>query len=384
MRKVSIDDIERLDRPELAIPVRIPSDDPDVFLKVRIEKGTELKTKHVERLREVGHHYVFVNDARTEDLNQYRYDENVEQAQNRTIRELKKLTDNVKAGNFQKANVSRLRDTVRDLVEAISETDAMMAFTLLKGHDDYTAKHSFDVCKLAIHFALEQRDYLEAQYWAETASENRRPFQDLVRDIGVGGILHDIGKWEVPQDILNKSESLTDQEWEAIKRHPVMGRDVIDELDAGVSSVVQAIVEQHHEQYGGKGYPEERSGHGINLLGRLVAPCDVYSALTSDRSYRVELTPRRAREEMQTMQQEGDRLHFDPEIFERFLDTFPPFPVGQEVILSNGNRGIVCEYDTDSPDQPIVRVLEEGGVELSEHETYEIVANRDSTASIVN
>jgi putative nucleotidyltransferase with HDIG domain len=113
------------------------------------------------------------------------------------------------------------------------------------------------------------------------------------RHLAVGGLLHDIGKLSVPLEILQKPASLTDTEFAAIKRHPGDGRRLLDEL-GGFPEEVCRLVSDHHERLDGSGYPRGLGGDELNLETRILAVCDVYDALVSDRVYRPAWTPERA------------------------------------------------------------------------------------------
>jgi HD-GYP domain-containing protein (c-di-GMP phosphodiesterase class II) len=109
----------------------------------------------------------------------------------------------------------------------------------------------------------------------------------------VGGLLHDIGKLAVPLDILQKPAALTDAEFAAIKRHPGDGRRLLDEL-GGFPAAVRRLVSDHHERLDGRGYPAGLTAAELPLETRILAVCDVYDALVSDRVYRAAWTPERA------------------------------------------------------------------------------------------
>ena len=113
------------------------------------------------------------------------------------------------------------------------------------------------------------------------------------RHLAVGGLLHDIGKLSVPLEILNKPGALTDEEFAEIKRHPEYGRRLLDEL-GGFSDDVRDLVSDHHERLDGSGYPRGLTGRELTLETRILAVCDVYDALVSDRVYRAAWTPERA------------------------------------------------------------------------------------------
>src|SRR3954469_15805809 len=113
------------------------------------------------------------------------------------------------------------------------------------------------------------------------------------RHLAVGGLLHDIGKLAVPLEILRKPAALTDEEFAAIKRHPADGRRLLEEL-GGFPVEVRRLVSDHHERLDGRGYPAGLTGEQMSLQTRILAVCDVYDALVSDRVYRPAWTRERA------------------------------------------------------------------------------------------
>ena len=106
-----------------------------------------------------------------------------------------------------------------------------------------------------------------------------------IREAGLVGLLHDVGKMMVPQKILNKPGKLTDAELEAIKSHPVLGYKILLE-GKGVGDFALDVCLHHHEKVGGGGYPEKLTGEQISLYAKMGAVCDVYDAITSSRTYR--------------------------------------------------------------------------------------------------
>jgi HD-GYP domain-containing protein (c-di-GMP phosphodiesterase class II) len=114
-----------------------------------------------------------------------------------------------------------------------------------------------------------------------------------LRDLALGAMVHDVGKLSVPDEILQKPAKLTDEEFAIIRRHPVWGRELVDEL-AVFSPQVASLVLDHHERLDGKGYPRGLSGKEIDLDTRILTVCDVYDALISTRVYREAWSPERA------------------------------------------------------------------------------------------
>jgi HD-GYP domain-containing protein (c-di-GMP phosphodiesterase class II) len=377
MKKVPLEDVDPGD--VAATDVRIYSHRPNVQYRIRIDQGQALTRRHINRLSRVGVGHLFLRDPALEDLDPFIVDEDLQQAENRLTRELSDIRNDLQTGANLSISVERLQNALEKLTEAITETEALMGFTSLKSHNDYTAKHSVDVAKLSVHLLLANRAKLREKLRNESGASRTYTNKYMLEDLGLGALLHDLGKWKLPQEILEKSSSLDDREWEAVKTHPKAGHELIEDQKRDFRAPVKTPALQHHEQFGGGGYPKGIGGEKIHLYGRIAALADVYSALTSTRPYRVEKTPNRARQIMNRMQE--DHEHFDPELFDMFKEAIPPFPVGQQVILSNGSRGVVAEVP-DQPDQPTVRILQEGSERLDE--PYEITANTEDGPAIVN
>ncbi len=144
--------------------------------------------------------------------------------------------------------------------------------------------------------------------------------EKYINDISYASMLHDVGKWRTPNEILLKPSELTKAEWEIIKQHPRLGAEMLSPLlkDKGSNQylkLVESIVLYHHERWDGSGYPEGLKGEEIPLSARIVAIADVYDALTSSRSYREALTHEEAVEIIRK-----DKEKFDPRIWKIFMD----------------------------------------------------------------
>ena len=141
----------------------------------------------------------------------------------------------------------------------------------------------------------------------------------LRRQLAVGGLLHDIGKLSVPLEILNKPDSLDDAEFAEIRKHPESGRRLLEEL-GGFSDTVRRLVSDHHERLDGTGYPRGLKGADLAIETRILAACDVYDALVSDRVYRGAWTPERAL----ALLHEESGTGFDPKIVEALEHVVTP------------------------------------------------------------
>ena len=132
----------------------------------------------------------------------------------------------------------------------------------------------------------------------------------------VAGNLHDIGKIGIPDNILLKPGSLTEEEYTVVKKHPVSGSNIIGHL--GMWTDEQSIIRHHHERYDGKGYPDGLKGKEIPFLSRILSVADVFDALTTDRAYRKKMEDEVAVEIIK----ENDGSQFDPEIVAVFMDLY--------------------------------------------------------------
>jgi len=137
--------------------------------------------------------------------------------------------------------------------------------------------------------------------------------QDEIAKLNVSGNLHDIGKIGIPDSILLKPGRLTDEEYEIIKKHPVIGSNIIGHF--GMWTDEQSIIRHHHERFDGKGYPDGLKGEEIPLLARILSVADVYDALTTDRSYRRKMPDHVAVKIIR----ENAGSQFDPKIVNIFL-----------------------------------------------------------------
>jgi HD-GYP domain-containing protein (c-di-GMP phosphodiesterase class II) len=158
-------------------------------------------------------------------------------------------------------------DSAVELASAYRGT-ALLLSTVIDADDGYTGYHSRGVVGLA----------------ASVATEMRMSDRDI-RLTEFAGLLHDVGKIRIPNAIINKPGPLTPEEWEIVRRHPADGADMLEGV-GGFLADVGAIVRFHHERWDGSGYPEGRSGDAIPPIARIIAVCDAFSAITTDRAYR--------------------------------------------------------------------------------------------------
>jgi HD-GYP domain-containing protein (c-di-GMP phosphodiesterase class II) len=228
-----------------------------------------------------------------------------------------------------------------------------MALADLSSADGYTFQHSIDVTALGL---LVGHRYFSEFGWVDFRGD--RHYDQLgerLSVLGLGLLLHDIGKLAVPHAILTKPGKLTDEEWTIMQTHPRAGIDMLDSTQW--SPLVKAIVLRHHERWDGSGYPDGKIGHQIHPMARIAAVADVYDAITSERPY----APARPACDGVRAIVEGSGTLFDPGVVTAFRRVVAPFPAGTEVELTDGRRGIVASVPEDAIDRPVVRIINGAG-----------------------
>ena len=171
------------------------------------------------------------------------------------------------------------------------------------------------------------------------------------REAGIAGMLHDLGKAAMPQEILNKPGKLTPAEFDVIKQHPVRGHEMLL-AGAHVSEGVMDVCRHHHERFDGTGYPDSLKGERISLLARMSAVCDVYDAVTSDRPYKGGWDPAHALSQMATW-----NGHFDASVFQSFVRSVGIYPTGSLVRMRSGRLAVVLDQNSTALTKPRVKLF---------------------------
>jgi putative nucleotidyltransferase with HDIG domain len=225
---------------------------------------------------------------------------------------------------------------VSGMVDSIFRNqDALLSLSRLKSYDDYTFQHSLNVSVLSL-----------------AMGRSLGLIQDELRRLGVGAILHDIGKMIIPEEILNKPGRLTDEEFTVMKSHTLQGAKILMKAP-GVEEECVAVALNHHERFSGRGYPRGLEGMSIGKFGMISAIVDVYDAITSNRCYHTGVPSHQAIQKIY----EWGKTDFYPVYVQKFIQCLGVYPIGTVVTLDTGEMGVVYQQNHTDLLRPWVRIV---------------------------
>jgi HD-GYP domain-containing protein (c-di-GMP phosphodiesterase class II) len=226
--------------------------------------------------------------------------------------------------------------------------DVALALLDLSAASNYTMQHSIDVAALGL--VIGRRLFRERGWLNYRGDRSFERIDHRLSLLGVGLLVHDIGKLTIPADILDKPGKLDPHEWDLIRMHPVAGVEML-QSDL-ISPLVRVVVRSHHERVDGGGYPDGLAGDEINELALIASVADVYDAVTSERAY----APAQPPHVGVRVIVEGSGSAFDPTVVDVFKRLVAPYPPGVEIRLADGRRGVVVDVREGALDRPLVRI----------------------------
>jgi len=258
----------------------------------------------------------------------------------RTMTAVAEVMDNIKLG--QAVSVKRAKRVVQSMVDLLlQEESTLLGLTTLRSHDEYTHHHSVNVCILSLTIG-QRLGYAK---------------KDLT-ELGIAALFHDMGKASISPEILNKPTDFTEEEWQIMRRHPILGVKYVIKLK-GINEMTIRMVTgifEHHLNYDSSGYPKLDTKWELSLLGRIISLVDCYDALTSSRVYnRVPYSPDKA---LKFMLNKSGRA-FDPILMKIFVNSIGIFPIGTLVLLDTNELGVVVQTSSSAErmDRPKVKII---------------------------
>lgn len=334
----------------LARPVALPND-PRRYL---LQRDREVPPDLAGRLLELGVYEVWVRCRNLEFLETI-IDEGLGEHQREVYAQVRRSFEAVMSGHAAELDINRFQSTIADLFDYLkaSHTGSLM-LEKLDAFDNYLMSHAANVCYLSLLLGLRLERYLIS----ERSWKTPREAKDL-QLLGLGALLHDVGKMKIPPEILHKPGKLTRDEMELMRQHPQFGYEM---LKGRVPPAAALVALNHHQRFDGTGYPNRRdaqtgetlpplSGKQIPVFARIATIADIYDAATAKRCYSEAKPPVQVLYELRTLCQGA----FDPAIEKAFYEIIPPFPVGQLVTLSDGVEAVVVDFNPRRPYRPKVQ-----------------------------
>lgn len=245
-----------------------------------------------------------------------------------------KFIRHLKAG--EPIDITPLAEVAEEMVDTMfTHGDAMLCLARIRAKDAYLMEHSMNVAILLANFGR----YLGLE-------------RSILKELTLGGLLHDVGKIMTPDEVLHKPGKLTDEEFAIMRQHVVHSYGILKNTK-GITATMLEVAANHHERLDGSGYPRKLKGDQLSLHTRMSCIVDVYDAITADRVYKTGMQPTQAFRILL----KGINQHFDAELVTKFIKCMGVYPVGTLVMLSNQRLAIVMQRNEQQPLKPVVKVI---------------------------
>jgi putative nucleotidyltransferase with HDIG domain len=312
--------------------------------QILLNVGVRLQRKILNRLEEFGIDYIYIKDPDTDDIivknvipDEMRI--NAIMTIGETFKQVQ-LDSKISQTFVLEKSARKFKKLIVALLDELKSSKELL--NLLSDvflHDHYIFSHSLNVTLYSLAIGIEMK---------------LSPKE--LEQLGLGAILHDVGKMKVPEEILSKPGKLTAEEFQIIKAHAEDGFQMLRNIPT-VPLIVAHCAYQHHERLNGAGYPRGLKEAEIHLFGKILGVADVFDAVTSNRVYRPAMLPHEGLEILYS----GAGSLFDSKIVDAFRRAVAIYPIGLTVTLSDGRKGVVAQQNPGLSDRPVVRILEESG-----------------------
>lgn len=331
---------------------------------VLLGDNQELTARLISRLEQCGVQYVYIADRRTDDVHAPSIisEETFRMAIKgirTSFRELMGRPKNRKGVTYPFI-AQPFRNMMNSIIDELSsQQEAVIMLMNMGTVDHYLYQHSLNVGVYTTLLGI-----------------SRGYSRDEVITLGMGALLHDVGKTQIAMEILQKPDGLTSEEYQLMKNHTWLGYELLKD-EPNLPLLVAHCALQHHERMDGSGYPRGVRGNEIHDYAKLIGLVDSYDAMTTNRVYRSPILPHDAMERLYA----GSGTLYDQSMLELFRDKVAIYPIGISVKLNTGEKGVVVDMNHSYPQRPIVRILyNEAGEELKS--PYEIDLSKRLTVMI--
>lgn len=328
--------------------------------RMLVSGGAVLTEATIKRLTELGIRDFYIEDPRLDDIKQSASISDI--TKKIGIRSLQEFEAALKTGD------RRLPvDTLVRLVERIAQDM------------DHTRRQCISLLPVENPDEYRYIDALNVSLLTMAAASRLYPAERRF-DLGLAGLLHDVGMALLPPEVVNSRSTYTDEEREIMRRHPELGAAALKDA-AQLSAFAKVVILQHHERLDGSGYPRGSAGSTVHPFSQLVGLVDLYAAAVSDKPYGSRMLPHESLEMVMSLA----GSEFDRDLVGEFLRGVAPYPVGSTVRLNTGDLGVIARVPRELPTRPTVRVLESAdGRQLSQPLDIELSAAEHQTKLIVD
>lgn len=304
--------------------------------RLLMPRGIILKEFHLQQLLQRGYEHLFIledesmgqsNSASSQE------DTRLPEVYSNTVENMRGMMTAVSEGHMVKP--SEVNESIDILLPEVTGTNNVMKHLLnLRNKDEYTLQHSVSVGVLSIKIG-----------------QSMKLSDKQLKNLGIAGLLHDIGKCKISLEIINKPGPLDADEFKEIQKHPLYGYQIVNDIKLPEPDIATAVL-QHHEHQDGQGYPLHTRGEDICLFANIIAVADVFDALTSDRAYRPRMPLLKAIDHIV----KGTLGHLEPVVARRLFTYILDISVGEPVLLNTGETATVVLINEIDPTRPLVRI----------------------------
>ncbi len=301
---------------------------------------SELDAKTIDRLEQYGYAGLYIRDSISEGIE-------IDDVLSEKIRE--KAIDCIK-----NKDIEGCIDISGKIVDELASSgNIRLDITYIRSYDDVVFAHSVNVAIYACIIGI-----------------GMGYSRNILKKLVVASLLHDLGKLSIPDEVTKKKSRLTPDEYTLIKTHARLSYELI-ENDRNLEYSIKDAVLHHHENEDGSGYPDRISGENLTIYSKILHVADVYDALISKRPYKEPYSPNEVVEYLMG----ACNIMFDKKVVDALIQYVPLFPLGTEVVLSNGERAIVKDNRGNHNLRPVIRLFDGSEMDLSKAENSDIIIN---------